>query len=90
MSTRPKSPPANEPANPPVAKVRIGLVTASIWERPTEKGRFHTVSFERRYRDKEGNWNTAHTFDAADLLALAKSADVAHSKILELQSSQDD
>lgn len=72
-------------ANPPVAKVRVGLITASIWERETEQGAFYSVSFERRYRDGEGNWKSSHSYDTQDLLALAKAADLAHSKILQAQ-----
>src|SRR4051812_15418921 len=57
---------AKEPVNPPVAKIRVGLTTASIWERAAGKSKYHTVSFERRYRNKEGNWLTSKTFDTAD------------------------
>ena len=46
---------AAETKNPPADKVRVGLITASIWENKTEKGTFHNVTFERRYRDAEGN-----------------------------------
>ena len=45
-----------QPANPPVAKLRDGLVSASIWERQTEKGTFYSVTFERRYKDAKGEW----------------------------------
>jgi len=75
-------------AQPPVAKIRVGLVTASIWERQGDAGTFYTVSFERRYRDSEGQWQTAHSYDASDLLALAKAADLAHSKIIEAQAEE--
>jgi hypothetical protein len=69
---------------PPVAKLRVGLITASIWERATEKGgTFHAVTFERRYRDAEGNWKSSHSYDEQDLLALAKLSDLAHTKIIE-------
>lgn len=74
---------ASETAKPPVAKVRVGLITASIWERDTDVGTFYSVSFERRYRDAEGNWASSHSYDAQDLLALAKAADLAHTRILE-------
>lgn len=86
MSTKPQTQ-ASEPAAPPVAKIRVGLVTASIWARDTEKGRFYSVSFERRYRDKAGNWGTSHSYDEADVLALSKAADVAHTRILELRAA---
>lgn len=72
--------------NPPVAKVRVGLITASIWENRTEKGMFHNVTFQRRYRDAEGNWKSSHSYNLDDLLALAKAADLAHTKIVETQS----
>jgi len=75
-----------EKANPPIAKIRVGLITASIWERPSESGTFYSVSFERRYRDSDGNWQTTHSYDTGDLLALAKAADLAHSKIVEAQT----
>ena len=74
-----------EKANPPVAKVRVGLITASIWERETENGVFYNVSFERRYRDGEGNWKSSHSYDTQDLPLLAKAADLAHTKIVQSQ-----
>ena len=76
---------AAEKGKPPVAKVRVGLITGSIWERSSEERKFYAVTFERRYRDTEGNWQTSHSYDTADLLSLAKAADLAHTKILEAQ-----
>lgn len=73
----------SEAGKPPVAKVRVGLITASIWERDSDKGIFYTVSFERRYRDAEGHWQSSHSYDTQDLLAVAKAADLAHTRILE-------
>lgn len=81
---------ASETNKPPVAKLRIGLLNASIWERTTDKGTFHSVSFERRYRDTDGNWQSTYSFDTSDLLALAKLADQAHSKILEIKNGGDE
>ena len=80
-NTTSKKPKTGEPAKPPVAKLRIGLINASIWQRTTDKGNFHSVSFERRYKDAAGNWQTTHSFDASDLLALAKLADQAHTNL---------
>ncbi len=74
-----------EKANPPVDKVRVGLITASIWERTTEQGVFYNVSFERRYRTSDGKWQSSHSYDTQDLLALSKAADLAHSRIVEAQ-----
>lgn len=79
---------ANESAKPPVAKLPLGLINASIWERLTDKGTFYSVTFERRYRDSEGEWHSTHSYDGNDLLTLAKLADQAHSKIVELRSAK--
>jgi hypothetical protein len=77
-----------ESAKPPVAKLRLGLINASIWEHSTENGTFHSVTFERRYRDGQGEWHSTHSYDGSDLLALAKLADQAHTKIAELQTNE--
>lgn len=72
-----------EKAAPPVAKVRVGLVSASVWENASEKGTHYSVTFERRYRDEKGNWHSTNGYGVQDLLALAKCADLAHTKIIE-------
>ncbi|MCC7482957.1 MAG: hypothetical protein IT541_15675 [Hyphomicrobiales bacterium] len=79
---------SSETNKPPVARLRIGLIAASIWERDTENGSFYSVTFERRYKDSEGEWQSTHSYNADDLLVLAKLADQAHSRILELQSEE--
>lgn len=76
--------PEKEAAQKPVAKIRIGLINGSIWERKTENGTFYGVTFERRYRDGE-TFKSSHSYNADDLLVLAKVADLAHTKILELR-----
>ena len=73
-----------ETAKPPVAKLRIGLLSASIWERTTDNGTFHTVTFERRYRDTKGEWHSTPSFDKNNLLTLAKLADQADTEIARL------
>lgn len=85
MATNTSKKQSTESAKPPVAKLRLGLINATIWERVTENGKFHSVTFERRYRDGQGNWHSTHSYDASDLLMLAKLADQAHTKILGLQ-----
>ena len=74
--------------NPPVAKIRVDLINASIWKNKTEKGAFYNVTFESRYRDGEGNWKSSHSYTSNDLLALGKAADLAHTKIVELRNSE--
>jgi hypothetical protein len=79
---------STETAKPPVAKLRLGLINASIWDRTTDNGTFHSVTFERRYRDSKGNWHSTHSYDASDLLTLSKLADQAHTEINRLQSAE--
>jgi hypothetical protein len=77
----------NSSKNPPVAKIRVSGVTVSIWENKGEKGTAYSATFDRRYRDAEGEWHSSSSYNADDLLALAKAADLAHTKILELQNN---
>ena len=86
-NTTSKNNKTGESAKPPVAKLRIGLLSASIWERTTDKGTFHTVTFERRYRDAKGNWHGTQSFDKSNLLTLAKLADQADTEIARLTAN---
>jgi hypothetical protein len=76
---------SNETAKPPIAKLRLGLIYANIWQRQTEDDSFYSVSFER-YRDSQGNWQSTHSYDIDDLLVLAKLADRAHTEIANLRA----
>jgi hypothetical protein len=76
--------------NTPVAKVTVGLQTASIWKNESEGRAFYNVTFDRRYRDAEGKWKSTGSYGRDDLLALAKLADLAHTKVLELQQGADE
>jgi hypothetical protein len=79
-----------ETKNPPALKIRVGLITASIWENKTDKGTFHNVTFERRYKDAEGNWHSSQSYNAGDLLELAKAADLAHTEIVKVRNGSDE
>ena len=87
MATNTAKNQSTETAKPPVAKLRLGRINASIWERVTEKGNLYSVTFERRYRDAHGAWHSTHSYDVGDLLVLAKLADQAHTKIADLQTA---
>jgi hypothetical protein len=82
MSNNTKKNEASEKKSAPVAKVRVGLITASIWENKTDNGTFQNVTFERRYKTGD-DWKSTHSYNAGDLLELAKCADLAHTRILE-------
>ena len=49
-----------------------------------------SVTFSRIYRDAEGQWKTTQSFGRNDLLVLAKVADQAHSRIVDLQRTEDE
>ncbi len=56
----------------PEKKFSTGSVSATIWQnkgksKTGEEISFRTVSFQRRYTDKEGNWKTTSTLRINDL-----------------------
>lgn len=55
--------------NKPVQKFRAGPVAATIWKNSTEDGtrEFSTVSFERAYKDKNGDWKNTNSLRVNDL-----------------------
>jgi hypothetical protein len=78
----------NETASPPIIKLKIGLIYANIWQRDIDDEPYYSVTFERRYRDaKSGDWHSSRSFNADDLLALAKLADQAHTEIMKLRAN---
>lgn len=56
----------------PEKKFKAGAISATIWlnQGHTEDGKetnFRTVSFERNYLDKDGNWKSTNNLRTADL-----------------------
>jgi hypothetical protein len=66
----------------PVHDIRIGLVRAAIWRNDGANGPWHSVTFERGYKEGE-EWRSTASFGRDDLLVLAKLADQAHTWIVE-------
>ena len=58
--------------NTPEKKFSTGVITATVWQNQG-KGRngeivgYRTVSLQRRYKDKNGAWQTANSFRVNDL-----------------------
>ena len=73
----------------PVAEVRIAGVKAAIWENEVGDRTRHNVTFSRLYKDGD-QWKSTQSFGRNDLLVLAKVADLAHSRIFELQHEEDE
>ncbi len=74
----------------PFAKVRIGAVKGAIWQNQAGDHTRYSVTFSKSYRDADGQWKTTQSFGRNDLLVLAKVADQAHSRIIELQQAQEE
>nr|WP_319517142.1 hypothetical protein [uncultured Cohaesibacter sp.] len=70
----------------PVDKLNDGNLKASIWENESEKGTFHSVSFARTYRDKDGNLADTNHFSKNDLLKLSRLAEKSYDNVRERQS----
>ena len=68
--------------NKPIHEIRIGSLRAAIWANHGKNGVWRSVSITRTYHDGKGLHDTA-TFPFADLLAVAKLADMAHTWCLQ-------
>lgn len=56
----------------PEKKFRAGTISATVWKNDRQKATgetfsYHSVSLERRYKDKDGNWKSASSFRLEDL-----------------------
>ena len=71
----------------PISEVRIGRVKATIWRNGTDEQPRHNVTFSRLYKDGD-QWKSTQSFGRNDLLVLAKVADLAHTRILQLPQKQ--
>jgi hypothetical protein len=59
----------------PVHEIRLGKIRAAVWgNRNADGNSWHSVTFARRYRDKEGNYRDADSFGAEDLPVLREVA----------------
>ena len=76
----------------PEKKFRAGAISATIWQNNIEKdgklASFNSVSLERVYKDKEGNWQTTCNFRANDLPKLALVAQKAYEYVIFKASTE--
>ena len=78
---------ANNTNGKPVAEIRVGRITATIWQNtPTDEGVFYSVHITRLFR-RGLNWDRTPAFGRDDLLTVAKVADLANTRIYELQNA---
>jgi hypothetical protein len=56
--------------DPPIARYRVGDVTATVWRNPAPSGgTFKTVSLVRSYKNRQDEWVTARSLRLRDLPA---------------------
>ena len=58
--------------NLPEKKFRAGVISATIWQNEGHRkdgttASFNTISFERGYKDKEGNWKSTSSLRISDI-----------------------
>jgi len=72
----------------PFTHLRFGAIQAAVWRHTNAEGYArYGVTFQRRYRDAEtGEWKSNDSFNRDELLTLAKMADLANTRIHEMQA----
>ena len=61
-----------KPGNVPEKRFRAGAISATVWlnkaQRATgEEAEYRTISIDRRYADKNGNWQSTNSMRVTDL-----------------------
>ena len=59
--------------NTPAHKIRLGLITGTIWMNDG----FYSVDFSRSFKNGQGEWQNGTSYSHSDLLNLSKCADRA-------------
>ena len=78
---------ANNTNGKPVAEIRVGRIIAAIWQNtPTDEGVFYSVHITRLFR-RGSTWDRTPAFGRDDLLTVAKVADLANTRVYELQNA---
>jgi hypothetical protein len=71
-----------EHANAPEKKFSTGAICATIWknQKKTPEGdkEYSSITIERRYKDKEGNWKSTSSLRITDLPKLVLVANKAY------------
>jgi len=78
----------------PIARFRVGQMVSAVWKNNAEvKGRTVTIlkaSVQRRYKDKDGNWQSSGSFSRNEIPLAIYCLQRAFDKIVELQNTAAD
>ncbi len=73
----------------PVAKFRAGQISSAVWRNEIQvKGKAVTLlkaTVQRRYKDKEGNWQSSGSFSRNEIPLAIHCLQQAFEKIIETQ-----
>lgn len=73
----------------PAHEVRLGRIKATVWaNHHPEQGTWYSVSIQRRFKDGQGQWQSATSYGRDDLPLVAKVAEIAHTWIFQLHQQQ--
>jgi len=72
----------------PIHKISVGSgILASIWENATDNGVLHTVTVERRYKDKDSDdWKSSTSYVGSQVLLVAKAYELSFDFIAGLRA----
>lgn len=62
-------------------KLSSGLVNATVWKNVKKDETYRTISFERRYVDKKGNWKSTNTLRVQDLPKITMVLEKAYQRL---------
>jgi hypothetical protein len=61
----------------PLHKIQRGSIEAAIWENQTGAKTWHGIAIYRRYKTDQGEYREANTYALADLVQVARVAELA-------------
>ncbi len=67
----------------PLATFRHRTISASVFENQGQKGRYLSVSVQKRYKADKGDWQTTNSFQRDELPVLQELVRQAYAFILE-------
>ena len=66
----------------PDKRFKAGAITATVWENKQDNYSYFTVSLEKSYKDKTGNWKTTNTMKIDELPKAKMALEKAYEYLL--------
>ncbi len=78
----------DQTSNPPVDRIKVGNITASIWRNESDNGRWYSIVIERTFKDEAtGDYKVSKSYRHGDLPFLGKAAAYAFDRVRELKAA---